>query len=137
MASKSVGLTDAKIRGLKAPSEGQVEIKDAVVPGLRLRVGASGVRTFLLRKRVAGVLRNITIGRYSDRFGLVDARKKARIVLSDIEAGGDPYQHVPNDHWSSREYLFGSFQRLASIHDDQRWRMVRGRKQSCYGLVPY
>lgn len=95
MASKPVGLTDAKIRGLKAPGEGQVEIKDAVVPGLRLRVGASGVRTFLLRKRVAGVVRNITIGRYSDRFGLVDARKKARIVLSDIEAGGDPYQHVP------------------------------------------
>mgnify|MGYP004450787075 CR=1 FL=1 len=95
MASKPVGLTDAKIRGLKAPAAGQVEIKDAVVPGLRLRVGASGVRTFLLRKRVAGVVRNITIGRYSDRFGLIDARKKARVVLSDIEAGGDPYQHVP------------------------------------------
>ncbi|MAF63594.1 site-specific integrase [Blastomonas sp. CCH5-A3] len=95
MVSKPVGLTDAKIRGLKAPAEGQVEIKDAIVPGLRLRVGASGARTFLLRKRVAGVVRNITIGRYSDRFGLMDARKKARIVLSDIEAGGDPYQHVP------------------------------------------
>lgn len=95
MASKPVGLTDAKIRGLKAPPEGQIEIKDAIVPGLRLRVGASGARTFLLRKRVAGVVRNITIGRYSDRFGLMDARKKARIVLSDIEAGGDPYQHVP------------------------------------------
>lgn len=95
MASKPVGLTDAKIRGLKAPPEGQIEIKDAIVPGLRLRVGASGARTFLLRKRVAGVVRNITIGRYSDRFGLMDARKKARIVLSDIEAGGDPYEHVP------------------------------------------
>lgn len=95
MASKSVGLTDAKIKGLRPPPTGQIEIKDAVVPGLRLRVGASGVRTFLLRKRVAGVVRNITIGRYSDRFGLAEARKKARIVLSDIEAGGDPYEHAP------------------------------------------
>lgn len=95
MASKSIGLTDAKIKGLKPPSSGQVEIKDAVVPGLRLRIGASGARTFLLRKRVGGVVRNITIGRYSDRFGLAEARKKARIVLSDIEAGGDPYEHAP------------------------------------------
>lgn len=95
MASKSVGLTDAKIRGLKPPATGQLEIKDAGVPGLRLRLGASGARTFLLRKRVAGVVRNITIGRYTDRFGLAEARKKARIVLSDIEAGGDPYEHAP------------------------------------------
>ncbi|MBO9712175.1 site-specific integrase [Sphingomonas sp.] len=95
MASKSVGLTDAKIKGLKPPAAGQVEIKDAVVPGLRLRLGASGTRTFLLRKRVGGVVRNITIGRYSDRFSLAEARKKARIVLSDIEAGGDPYEHAP------------------------------------------
>ena len=58
-------------------------------------MGASGARTFLLRKRVAGSVRNITIGRYSDRFGLADARKKARIVLSDIGAGGDPYEHAP------------------------------------------
>jgi integrase len=95
MASNLVGLTDAKIKGLKRPTAGQIEIKDAVVPGLRLRLGASGARTFLLRKRVSGVARNITIGRYSDRFGLAEARKKARIILSDIEAGGDPYEHAP------------------------------------------
>lgn len=95
MSSKSVGLTDAKIKSLKAPAAGQVEIKDAVVPGLRLRIGASGARTFLLRKRVGGAVRNITIGRYSERFGLAEARKKARTVLSDIEAGGDPYEHAP------------------------------------------
>ncbi|SFG52994.1 Site-specific recombinase XerD [Novosphingobium sp. CF614] len=95
MSSKPIGLTDAKIKGLKAPVVGQVEIKDAVVPGLRLRMGASGAQTFLLRKRVGGAVRNITIGRYSERFGLAEARKKARIVLSDIEAGGDPYEHAP------------------------------------------
>jgi len=95
MTSRTMGLTDAKIKGLKSPEVGQIEIKDAVVPGLRLRMGASGARTFLLRKRVAGSVRNITIGRYSERFGLADARKKARIVLSDIEAGGDPYEHAP------------------------------------------
>lgn len=85
MATK---LTDAKIKGLKAPDSGQVEYPDSDVPGLRVRIGASGVKTFILRKRVGGKLRNITLGRYDDRrFGLAAARRKARAMVSDIEAG--------------------------------------------------
>lgn len=85
MASK---LTDAKIKGLKAPASGQVEHADSDVPGLRVRIGASGVKTFILRKRIAGKLRNITLGRYDERrFGLAAARRKARVLVSDIEAG--------------------------------------------------
>lgn len=87
MASK---LTDAKIRGLRAPETGQAEFADSDVPGLRVRVGVSGAKTFILRRRVAGKLRNITLGRYGPRFGLADARRKARILLSDLEAGKAP-----------------------------------------------
>lgn len=90
MASKAILLTDAKIKGLKPPSSGQAEVSDSLVPGLRIRMGTSGAQTFILRKRVAGKVRNITIGRYGPRFTLADARKKARTLLSDIEAGGDP-----------------------------------------------
>jgi hypothetical protein len=50
MANK-VGLTDAKIAGLKAPTAGQIELADGIVPGLRLRMGASGIKTYILRKR--------------------------------------------------------------------------------------
>src|SRR6476620_9263582 len=86
-----VGLTDAKIKALKAPSGGQVEYPDALVPGLRLRVGSSGAKTFILRKRVGGRARNLTLDRYHERrFTLADARKKARALISDIEAGEDP-----------------------------------------------
>jgi integrase len=86
-----VGLTDAKIKGLKRPEKGQVEISDPTVPGLRVRMGTSGAQTFILRKRIAGRIRNITVGRYSPpRFGLAEARKKARTIISDIEAGKDP-----------------------------------------------
>ena len=53
MANK-VGLTDAKIAGLKAPTAGQIELADGIVPGLRLRMGASGIKTYILRKRVQG-----------------------------------------------------------------------------------
>lgn len=84
MATK---LTDAKLQGLKAPEKGQVEHSDSDVPGLRVRIGASGAKTFILRKRVGGKIRNITVGRYSPRFGLADARRKARSLISDLEAG--------------------------------------------------
>ena len=86
----AVGLTDAKIAGLTPPAVGQVEISDQILPGLRVRIGSSGARTFILRKRIAGRLRNITLGRYGSRFTLADARKKARGLLVDIEAGKDP-----------------------------------------------
>jgi integrase len=80
-------LTDAKIRGLKAPATGQNECADSDVPGLRVRVGVSGAKTFILRRRVGDKTKNITIGRYGPRFGLADARRKARTLVSDLEAG--------------------------------------------------
>ena len=87
----AVGLTDAKIKGLKPPATGQEEYPDKVVSGLRLRIGASGIRTFIIRKRIGGRVANVTVGRFHDtRFTLTDARKKARTLLNDIEGGADP-----------------------------------------------
>lgn len=87
----AVGLTDAKIKGLRAPETGRIEVADKVVSGLRLRVGPSGAKTFIVRKRIGGRIANVTVGRFHDRrFTLTDARKKARTLLNDIEAGGDP-----------------------------------------------
>jgi integrase len=86
MANK-VGLTDAKIVGAKAPASGQVELADGIVPGLRLRVGASGTKTYILRKRVQGKWLNVTIGRHSPNFTLASARRKARDLLLDVEQG--------------------------------------------------
>jgi integrase len=91
VASPAVGLTDAKIKGLKPPAEGRLEIADKVVLGLRLRIGSSGAKTFILRKRIGSRVSNMTLGRYHEtRFSLSDARRKARTLLNDIEAGGDP-----------------------------------------------
>lgn len=95
MRQGSIGLTDAKLKAMKPPASGQFEISDPAVPGLRVRIGVSGARTFVVRKRIGGRPRNITVGRYSPRFGLADARKKARAILSDIEAGGDPAATMP------------------------------------------
>ena len=92
---RAVGLSDAKIKGLRLPTTGQIEIADKVVPGLRVRVGAGGAKTFVLRKHVAGKYRNITLGRYSERLTLAAARKKARQLLSDFEFRADPAASIP------------------------------------------
>ncbi|HEX5182070.1 MAG TPA: tyrosine-type recombinase/integrase [Allosphingosinicella sp.] len=88
-------LTDAKIRDLRRPKSGQIEVRDKSVPGLRVRIGTSGTKSFVLLKRVAGKSRNIAIGRFSERFGLAEARKKARQILSDIELKADPLAALP------------------------------------------
>lgn len=95
MAGAAIGLTDAKIKGLRPPKSGQVEFPDKVVPGLRLRMGTSGAATFILRKRIGGRLCNLTVGRFHETaFPLAKARGKARTIISDIEAGLDPRERA-------------------------------------------
>ena len=83
-------LTDAKLKALKAPSEGRVEYPDDKVIGLRVRVSSKGGKSFILRKRQGAKVHNVTLGTYGLRFGIADARKKARALLSDLEAGKAP-----------------------------------------------
>ncbi|MGC6399485.1 tyrosine-type recombinase/integrase [Sphingomonas sp. FW199] len=91
----SLLLTEAKIRALRPPKAGQVEYCDTLVPGLRVRIGVSGAKSFVLRKRVAGKYRTITLGRYSERLPLAEARKKSRQILSDVEYKADPVAALP------------------------------------------
>ncbi|WP_446652243.1 Arm DNA-binding domain-containing protein [Blastomonas sp.] len=108
MANK-VGLTDAKIAGLKAPAAGQIELADGIVPGLRLRMGASGIKTYILRKRVQGKWLNVTIGRHGPSFTLAHARKKARDLLVDVEQGKSIARRSCPSMWCK----FGCGQRAA------------------------
>lgn len=80
-------LTDSKVQSFKPPKAGRVEYQDEGCPGLRLRIGSSGTKTFIVRKRTGDKVVNVTIGRYGPRLGLAEARKRARSLLSDLEAG--------------------------------------------------
>ncbi|WP_082521257.1 MULTISPECIES: tyrosine-type recombinase/integrase [unclassified Sphingopyxis] len=84
---EAINLSDAKLAGLKSPSSGQIEIIDSKVPGLRVRVGKSGIKSFIVRKRVGGKIKVVTLGHYGPRLGLAEARKRARSILNDIDAG--------------------------------------------------
>lgn len=91
----AVPLSDAKILAFKPPKSGQLEYLDATVPGLRLRIGVTGTKTFVLRKRIAGKNRNLTLGRFGERLTVAEARKKARQILSDVELKADPAAALP------------------------------------------
>lgn len=80
-------LTDAKLNAMAKPGPAQVEVADSEVRGLRARIGTSGAISFVLRKRVGDRIKNITLGRFGPRFGTIEARRKARSLLSDLEAG--------------------------------------------------
>ena len=44
-------LTDAKVAAIKPPAAGQEEHRDTKVTGLRLRVGTSGKKSWIVRAR--------------------------------------------------------------------------------------
>lgn len=125
MSTNRVGLTDAKIRSLTPPVKGQQEWPDHIVPGLRIRVGRTGAKTFILRKRVGERWRNITVGPFKDYFGLADARKKARSILLDIDNGKGAPKPAKEDGTTLTGRLMFTF-----LWNQYLERAVRGHKRS-------
>lgn len=80
-------LTDTKIAAIKPPESGQVEYPDAKVTGLRLRVGAGGAKTWILRRRVGSKVINRKIGTYPAT-SLAKARETALGMIEALEASG-------------------------------------------------
>jgi len=90
-------LTDATVRGLKAPSGQRLEKADALVSGLRIRV-TPGSKTWILRQRAGGKVRTITLGAFGDgdgELGLHAARVKAVAIQGEIAEGKIPVPTTP------------------------------------------
>jgi integrase len=83
-------LTDARVAAIKPPAAGQVEHKDSgpgYVQGLRLRVGTSGKKTWIVRARAGERIINKKLGSYpAMRIGA--ARKAAGSLLEAIAKDG-------------------------------------------------
>jgi len=84
-------LNDRRIVALPVPTieERQRDYWDDALRGFGVRVSYGGKRAFVVRYRVAGRLRRLTLGPYPD-LSLADARLKARQVLGDVAHGDDP-----------------------------------------------
>jgi integrase len=83
-------LTDALIRRLPPPAEGNKITYDDEVRGLGCRVTAAGAKSFVLNYLTKGGReRRITIGLCSD-WSTTDARREAKRLRHLVDEGGDP-----------------------------------------------
>lgn len=82
-------LTDSRILAIKPPETGQDEHKDDLVQGLRLRVGAGGRKSWIVRARHGGKQLNRTLGPYP-LIGLADARDQAKAFLLGLLTDTEP-----------------------------------------------
>ena len=84
----TTGLTDTRVAAIKPPAIGQEEHRDRKVTGLRLRVGTSGKKTWILRARAGEKVVNRKLGTYPP-MGLAAARKAAEKALEAIRKDGN------------------------------------------------
>lgn len=88
-------LTLSQIRKLTAPPSGYAEHSANSVPGLRIRVMSSGVRSFVFRYKLAGKNNVITLGRV-DALTIAEAETAAKTYRAQIALGHDPAQEQRN-----------------------------------------
>ena len=88
--ANTFNFTKTAIESLPTPSEGRVEYHDSKTSGLRLRVTASGIKTFSLFRRVkGGAPERVTLGRFPD-VTVEQARRQAAAINSAIADGANP-----------------------------------------------
>ncbi len=80
-------LTDAKVAAIKPPATGQDEHRDTKVTGLRLRVGSTGKKTWIVRARAGTKVLNKKLGSYP-QMRLAAARTAAERLLEAIARDG-------------------------------------------------
>jgi len=84
-------LTEVMIEKLRPPATGRLEVFDAIVPGLAVRITTSGAKSFIVRGRIRGRPNpiRITLG-HARGMRLAAAREAASDVLRTCRAGNDP-----------------------------------------------
>lgn len=73
----------------KAGKGTQSFFRDSAIPGFGLRVTSGGAKSFIVEKRIGGIVRRITLGRYGN-LTVEQAKKEAMLLLGKVVTGGDP-----------------------------------------------
>ena len=82
-------LNDSIIRSLALPDRGQRVVWDGGLPRFGLRLAAGGSRSWVVKYKVRGRSRWLTLGTYP-LVPLTDARSKAKEALAAVVQGADP-----------------------------------------------
>jgi integrase len=81
-------LTAQSVERIK-PGPVRIEVRDALVPGLRFIIQSTGARSWAVRYSLNGHRHKHTLAPYP-RLGLADAREAARAALKEVALGNDP-----------------------------------------------
>ena len=84
----NIKLNKKTVEAATAPVTGELILRDSEIPGFWCRVTSSS-RSYVLRTRIDGKQRSITLGRHG-QIETADARRKALQMLGDIARGNDP-----------------------------------------------
>ena len=84
-----INFTKATIDALPLPEKGWCYHRDQKTPGLAVGIGSTGVRTFVLYKRINGTPERIKLGRYPD-MSVEQARRQAMELNGQIASGKNP-----------------------------------------------
>ncbi len=89
MANQWVRISKTTVENAPLPESGQVFLRDIDLKGFAVRILPSGVRSYVVEKRINGRIRRITLGRHGE-LTPVQARKLAQAKLGQIAMGIDP-----------------------------------------------
>ncbi len=85
----SINFTKSAIDAIPLPAKGWEYHRDHKTPGLAIGVGSTGIRTFVLYKRINGVPERVKLGRYPE-MTIEQARNKAAELNGQIATGKNP-----------------------------------------------
>jgi integrase len=85
----TINFTKAAIDALAPPLKGWQYHRDLKTPGLVIGVGSTGIKTFVLYKRINGNPERVKLGRYPD-MTIEQARKKTMEMNGEIASGKNP-----------------------------------------------
>ena len=92
----------------RKPGAQRREFPDHIVPGLRLIVQPSGVKSFQLRYRYNGRGKRLALGRLEHGVSLARARDKARAALLKLADGWDPSHEANQKKAAAVQVTLGS-----------------------------
>jgi hypothetical protein len=142
-AATRVKFTEQILRSLPAAAC-TVYVYDIVAPHLAIRIAPSGVRTFVVVKKINGRSQRVTLGRFPG-LRLDEARQAARGLLGELALGKNPIaarkeararKTSLNDIWPT--YLTQlKRQNRTWARDKERWESHVGARNGAEGLARY
>ncbi len=123
-AAQKIKFTDKTLAALPPPESGRAEYIDTELAGLRLRVSATGIKTFCLYRRVkGGDPERVTIGRFPDDLKTEGARAKAAQLNGAIAGGANPAE-VKRAHKGEPTFadLFNEYMERHARPNKRTWR---------------